>query len=251
MKRARRANTRPSFYNLPFSELIERDERLAQVRQSYARSTAKERRDAADWAYHASSASDLFNRALARMGQESPFPEDWPPGVEALAIDPTFAPALLTVGSMEYQLGRKDAARVLFHSLLTLAKDTPDLEEIIDKAGTCLLDEKDFREAHKLYEAACATFPKSTRLLGGLGYTLAKLGRHAEAVEIQRRALALDPDDSELLNDLGWTLTEHGQYHEAEQVLQKAVALAPPDYDLPRKNLVEMRRRKASSIPRP
>ncbi len=250
MKRICRAKARPDFRDLPFSQVIERDERLIQLRQSYAGYTAKKRREAADWAYHASSANELFNRALARAGQKSPFSEDWPPGIEALAIDPTFAPALLTVGSMEYQLGRKDEARMLFQSLLKLAKDTPDLEEIIDKAGTFLLDEEDFDEAYDLYGRACAAVPESTRLLGALGYTLAKLKRHAEAVAIQRRAVALNPDNPELLNDLGWALTENGHYEEAEQVLQQAVALAPPDYDRPRNNLEEVRRLKNASVRR-
>ena len=242
MKRARRAKTRLDFRDLPFSQLIERDEQLAQLRQSYVRYAAKERREAADWAYNASCANDMFNRALARAGQESPFSEDWPPGIAALAIDPTYAPALLTVGSMEYQLGREDEAKVLFQSLLKLAKDTSDLEEIIDKAATFLLDEKDFDEAHELYAAACAVFPESVLLLGGLAYSLAKLKRYDKSVAIQRRALALAPDNPELLNDLGWSLVENRQFEEAEQVLQRAAALALPDYDLPKNNLAEVRR---------
>jgi Flp pilus assembly protein TadD len=135
--------------------------------------------------------------------------------------------------------------------LLKLAKDTPDLEEIIDKAGTFLLDADDFGGAHELYAAACAAFPASTRLLGGLGYSLAKLGRRVEAVTIQRRALALAPDNPELLNDLRWALAENGEFEEAEQVLRQAVALAPPDYDRPRNNLEEVRRLKNSAIQRP
>jgi hypothetical protein len=110
MKRAKSAKRKPTFHELPFSQLIKRDVPLAQLRQSYAGYAAKARREAADWAYHASSASDLFDRALARTGQAPPVADDWPPGIEALAIDPTFAPALLTVGSIEYQLGRKHEA---------------------------------------------------------------------------------------------------------------------------------------------
>ncbi|MBI2925073.1 MAG: tetratricopeptide repeat protein [Verrucomicrobia bacterium] len=241
---------RPDFRDLPFAQLIEQDERLAELRQAYTRRTAEERRKAADWAYHASSANDLFNRALASGGRKSPFPQDWPPGIEALAIDPTFAPALLTVGSLEHQLGRKDEARVMFLTLLKLAKDTPDLEVIIDKAGAFLLEADDFDEARQLYEAACAAFPVSTRLLGGLGYSLAKLGRREEAVAIQRRALALDRDNPDLLNDLGWALTENSQYEEAERVLQRAVTLAPAEDDWPRNNLEEVRRLKKSASPR-
>ena len=41
---------------------------------------------------------------------------------------------MLTVGSMEYQLGRREEATRLFHGLLKLPIDTPELEVIVDKA---------------------------------------------------------------------------------------------------------------------
>jgi tetratricopeptide (TPR) repeat protein len=241
-----KGKTRPDFRDLPFSQLVQRDERLAEIHRAYASRTAKERRDAADWAYHASSATDIFNRSLARLSQESPFAEGWPTGIEALAIDPTFAPALLTVGSVECQLGRKSETLALFETLLRLPEDTPDLEEILDRAGTCLIEEAHFEAARSFLEGACAMFPKSTLLLGGLSYSLAKLGRHDQTAAILRRAVAVDPDNPELLNDLGWALAENGQYGEAERLLQQAVDLAPPEYDRPQNNLEEVRRRKES-----
>ena len=57
------------------------------------------------------------------------------------------APAMLTVGSMEYQLGRRDDAIALFRGLLKLPTDTPELEVIIDKARDYLLSEKDYERA--------------------------------------------------------------------------------------------------------
>jgi tetratricopeptide (TPR) repeat protein len=236
-----------TFRDLPFSELIKRDQRLAELRREYAHRTAEERREAAEWAYHAATATHLFNQALALAGQESPFLEQWPDGIAALAIDPTYAPAMLTVGSMEYQLGRKDEATALFHNLMKLPTDTVDLEVIIDKAGDYLLDEKDFDRAAELYAAASANFPRSTALLGGLGYCLAELKQLEESVAVQRRALALDPDNYPLLNDLGWALTQSGQFDEAEALLQKAIDLSPPDYDLARNNLKQARRLKRSA----
>jgi Flp pilus assembly protein TadD len=226
----------PNLREMPFSKLIGRCASLAGMRRHYASRGREQRRAAAQWAYDASFADSMFNSALARTGQESPFHENWPPGVEALAIDPDFAPARLSVGSMEFQLGRREEAMTLFHSLLNLPGETPDLEEIIDKAGQFLLDEGAFEEARELYEAACAVFAASTSLLDGWAYSLAKLGRCQEAVSGQRRALALDPDNPALLNDLGWALTENGDFEEAEKALRKATALAPDD-DRARNNL--------------
>jgi tetratricopeptide (TPR) repeat protein len=227
-----------------FSELVQKDQRLAALRQLYAHKTAEERRAAADWAYHAACATGFFDRAMARLGEGPSSPPTWPPGVEALAIDPAFAPALLTVGSIEHQCGRQAEARVLFHALLKLPPAEPDLEAILDKAGEFWLDEGEFEEARDFYDQACRIFTKNTELLDGLGCSLAKLGRLDEAVAVQSQALALDPRNPHLLSDLGWALTENRQFEEAETVLKEAVRVAPADYSRPQANLAELRRRR-------
>ncbi len=235
----------PDFRNVPFRELVEQDERLAELRRHYARKSTKERRHAADWTYHESAASDMFGRALSRAGQDaSMFAEEMPPGFRALAIDSTFAPAILTVGSIEYQVGRKEEALALFRSLFELPKGTEDLETILDKAKSCLIDQDDYESARAHFEAACSVFPESTLLLDGWGYTLSKLNRLEESLEVHRRAVAVAPNDPEMLNDLGWTLGLMERYDEAEEVLGKAVDLTPPDYDRPWHSLQEVRRRK-------
>lgn len=249
MARKSRRRMLISFRELPFSELIKRDRRLAELRREYAQGTAEERRGAAEWAYDESIANHLFNRGLAMAGQESTVQEPWPEGITALAIDPRYAPAILTVGSMEYQLGRRDEATTLFRGLLDLPSDTPDLEVIIDKAGEYLLAEKDFERAAGLYAAASTVFPANTAFLVGLGYCLGKLKRLSESVAVHRRALALDPNNRRLLNDLGWALTESGQFDEAEALLEKATDLAPPGDDLARNNLEDARRRKRGARP--
>lgn len=249
MERKRRQQKTISFGELPFSELIKRDRRLAELRQEYADGTAEERREAAEWAYDESIADRLFNQAIIAVGQESLIQESWPDGIAALAIDPTYAPAMLTVGSMEYQLGRRDEATNLFHGLTKLPTDTPEIEVIVDKAGDYLLSEKDFGRAADLYTAASIKFPANTAFLNGLAYCFGKLKRLDESVAVHRRALALDPDNYHLLNDLGWSLTESGQFEEAEAVLQKAVDLAPPGDDLAQNNLEDVRRRKRSTHP--
>jgi tetratricopeptide (TPR) repeat protein len=238
-----------SFRELPFSELIKRDQQLADLRREYAQCTVEERRVAAEWAYDESIATHLFNQGLVLAGQKSSFQESWPEGIAALAIDPTYAPAMLTVGSMEYQLGRREEAAALFYGLLKLPTDTPELEVIIDKAGDYLLSEKDYDRAAGLYTAAAALFPASTAIPGGLGYCLGKLKRMDESVAVHRRALALDPNNYVLLNDLGWALTESGQFAEAEALLEKAMDLAPPGDDLARNNLENARRRKRLAYP--
>ena len=67
-------------------------------------------------------ATEIFNDAIALAGQEELGTPSWPSGVVALAIDPLYAPALLTVGSIEYQLGRVEEPMKLFMTLVTLPK---------------------------------------------------------------------------------------------------------------------------------
>jgi tetratricopeptide (TPR) repeat protein len=142
-----------------FRECVEKDEYLAGLRAEYAHKSAEERRMAADWEYHSAIAGSMFNDALARVGQAELGVAYWPDGVLALAIDPLFAPAILTVGSVEYQLGRQEEAMELFLTLTTLPADETDLPTIIDKAGNFLLDAEDYGHARDLYAAAEKAFP--------------------------------------------------------------------------------------------
>ena len=225
----------------PFKECVTGDPDLAATRAEYARKSAEDRRKAADWEYHSAIAGGMFSAALAGIGQEPLGEDGWPEGVLALAIDPLFAPAILTVGSIEYQFGRVDEAMELFMTLTTLPADEPDLPVIIDKAGDFLLDEEDHEHAQALYAAAEGAFPDVAIYPVGLGYCLGKLGLYEEALEKARRADELEPDDCRHLNDLGWALFEAGYGAEAEEVLVRAAALSPEDYEFPRNNLETVR----------
>jgi len=60
----------------------------------------------------------------------------------SLSCKPDYAPALMSVGSADYQMGRRAKGRKLFLSLLSLPKNTPDIVTCIavpgcDAPGTC------------------------------------------------------------------------------------------------------------------
>jgi len=222
---------------VPFSVLVKDDSDLADFRRDYASRPARERRMAADWEYHSQMATELFNDTIALAGQEGLGKSSWPAGVVALAIDPLYAPAILTVGSIEYQLGRAEEAMELFMTLATLPKDEEDLTIIIDKAGDFLIDQDDYRNALTLYSAAEKAYPHEAVYPIGSGYCLERLGRYEESVRKHRCADALEPDNYEILNDLGYALLEAGEFDEAEEVFQRSLALAPPGYEFPRNNL--------------
>ena len=230
-----------TFEHHSFNECVRRDPDLGALRAEYARKSAEERRMAADWEYHSAITGRMFNDALANAGQPVLGKSYWPEGVLALAIDPLFAPAILTVGSIEYQLGREDEAMELFMTLITLSPDEPDLPVIIDKAGDFLLDEEDYKHARELYAAAENRFPGVALYAVGLGYCLGKLGLYEEALAKAQRADELEPDNYLHLNDLGWAFYEAGYLDRAEEALKKSIALSPEDYEFARNNLKTVR----------
>lgn len=233
-----------TFSKMPFSLLIQKAEDLAELRRKFASKPAQERQFAADWEYNAAVAAKLFNQAIGFDENDDTSP--WPGAVIALAIDPQYAPALLTVASYEYLYGRINEAMTLFLTLPTLPAETEDLAEIIDKAGDFLLDQEDYENARSLYSAAVCQFPKVALYHNGLSYCLAQLGRLDEAIEHDKRAVNLDPDNYKYLSDLGWSLLEAERFEEAQTILERAVTLSPPEYELARGNLEELHSRRKS-----
>ena len=232
------------FQELPFSILVNRDKDLSGIRREYASRSKSERRAAADWEYHSEIAGGIFNDTMAMAGKEGFRRSYWPSGIVSLAIDPEYAPAILTVGSIEYQLGRIEEAMSLFLRLTELPEDEDDLSTIIDKAGDFLIDNEDIENALVLFTASEKAYPNNSLYSIGSGYCLGKLGDYESSIEKHRRAVALEPNDYRHLNDLGFTLLEAGEYKEAEQILKKSISLAPSDYEVPRNNLDELRNRK-------
>ncbi len=229
-----------SFKDHSFSELMKISEPLRKLREDYASHSAEERRMAADYEYHAASANQLFYDSIGQPLEKNPIPGE----VVALAIDPDYAPAILTVGSMEYIQGRVDDAIALLLSLTKVPKGTEDLFVIIDKAGDFLIDRSDFDNALALYMAGIREFREEPRFYSGASYCLGKLGKVDDSVVMARKAVELVPDNHEYLNDLGFSLVLAGQFNEAETVLQNAISLSPPDYKMARNNLEFLKERK-------
>lgn len=232
-----------------FAELLSRDPELSALRAEYALKPPAERRAAAEWAYDESIANSLFGAAVARLeGQPAPAPR-WPPGFAALAIDPEFAPALLTVGCHEHGCGRQAEGMRLLLQLTQLSPDTTDWIEIIDKAGQSLMDAGDAAGTCRLYEAALKARPGEQEFIIGLGWALCRAGKQNEALPWLERAVANDPNNSSVLSDYGWGLTELGRFDEAQKALEKAVQLAPVAYNLPANNLKRLRQLRKKAQP--
>jgi tetratricopeptide (TPR) repeat protein len=159
----------------------------------------------------------------------------------ALEAMPTYA---LSMGSVLYQAGRIAEGRELFQSLLSLPKNTTDIRQIIDEAGTFLTRFGAYDDGMALYRAAVKRYPDVPALFQGLGYCASNAGLHEEAVSANQRALELEPDNQKLVNDLGWTLLQAGRLPQARETLERAVSMDPSD-ELAKENLRFCRRQVA------
>jgi len=225
-----------------FEKLLIEDQDLSALRTEYARRPLSERRAAAEWAYDEAIANSMFTAALARVDPDGDHQAGWPPGFAALAIDPEYSPALLSVGCYEYGTGRKRQGMDLLFQLTELSPRTPDWVEIVDKAGSFLVNFGAHDNACRVYQAALKVRPDQLEFIIGLGWVLCRVGQQAEALPWLKKAVAKAPDESSVFNDYGWALAELGRFDEAEPALEKAVQLAPPGDELPLNNLARMRR---------
>jgi len=175
-------------------------------------------------------AESIFRQALGDMEASIAAAE------QSLEIKPDYPPAVLTMGSIEYQRGNEAEGARLFGTLPSLPDDAGDLWEVIDKAGDFLIHEKRYAEGLALFESAVARFPERAVLYQGLGCCAGHEGLFDKALDASRRALDLEPANQKFTNDLGWTLFQAGQLQEAEEVLLRAVALDRSD-ELARENL--------------
>jgi tetratricopeptide (TPR) repeat protein len=153
---------------------------------------------------------------------------------QSLELVPTYAPAILALGSIDYQLDDPEQGRRRLFSLLDLADherhaEAPDLAEILDHAGDFLISRSDYRDGFELYQRAVAHFPDAAALHQGLCLCAGHQGHHEVALAAAEAALALEPDNQELVNDMGWTLYERGEPDRALPFLQRAVELDPQD----------------------
>ena len=154
----------------------------------------------------------------------------------AFEIKPDYPPAVLTMGSIEYQRGRQSEGKRLFLSLLSLSDDACDVSAVIDEAGSFLIQTKKYADGLDLFRGAVERFTDRANLYQGLGCCAAHEGFFDEAVAAYEKGLALEPKRQDLVNDLGWSLYESGRLEMAKEVLLRAVSMDPSD-ELARENL--------------
>ena len=145
----------------------------------------------------------------------------------SLYFMPGYAPAILSMGSVEYQRGRRAKGKRLFLSLLALQWDTADLCKIIDEAGDFLIQMENYADGLELYREAARAFPDVAVFHQGIGYCADKEGLMDEALAASQRAVELQPENAAYVSDLGWTLVRAERYPEAEEMFHRALGIDP------------------------
>ena len=146
---------------------------------------------------------------------------------QALSFRPDYAPAILSMGSVEYQRGRKRHGKRLFLSLLSLPKDTTDLCQIIDEAGSFLIGMENCADGLDLFRGAAREFPNVAAFHQGIGCCAGNKGLLDEALAASQRAIELEPENATHVCDLGWTLLLAERYQEADAMFRRAIAMDP------------------------
>ena len=163
---------------------------------------------------------------------------------QALSAKPDYAPAILSMGSVEYQRGNKYDGRRLFFSLLSLPKDATELCQIIDEAGGFLIGLKNYVDGLELFRAAAQAFPHIAAFHQGIACCAGHEGLQDEALAASQRAVELEPENAVYVSDLGWTLLVAERYKDAEAMFCEAIAMDPSN-ERAQANLVYCRQKMA------
>jgi tetratricopeptide (TPR) repeat protein len=159
----------------------------------------------------------------------------------ALEIDPEYAPAIMTLGTVEYQRQQFDRGKELFHSLLSLPPSSADggesdLADIIEEAGDFLIQSGYYGDGLELFRSAVDRFPDRSTYYLGVSCCASHVEMFAESLAAAEKAYELDPENQACVNDLGRSLFDMDRLDEAFQYLSKAVDMDPTD-EMARDNL--------------
>jgi TolB-like protein/Flp pilus assembly protein TadD len=154
--------------------------------------------------------------------------------LRAIELDPDFAVAwaALSIDYAEQHWTSPEPTREAERSLAALRKAealAPDSEDTLIAAGYYhYWVHKDYAPAIAAFDAALVENPASALALRGRAYTLRRMGRIDEAVEMFQRALALDPLHAQMRVDMSFALMHSDRLGEALANVRQANAIGEP-----------------------
>lgn len=168
-------------------------------------------------------------RALAYRAQGN-----WTAGAgelwQALKQRPDYAPALLTLGEMYQELGRRDAAIEEYQAAVAAHPEYGAAQLCLAEA--LLKRDGDLEAARPHYLRAVESNPEDCKARFLFGRALLVWDEWASAAEHFRFILSRRPDDVDAARGLGEALADLGQYAEAVTYLEQAAAAMPTNVRL-------------------
>lgn len=143
---------------------------------------------------------------------------------KVLALDPEFAGAHNTRGSILKGLGRFGEAEKAFRQALARRVD---YAEAWANLGATLVELRRYADAEKACRRALAQRPDYPRAQVNLGVALRHLGRWREAADWHHKALTLAPDMPDAWSELGLCRTALGDAAGGVQAQEKALVVDP------------------------
>jgi adenylate cyclase len=174
-------------------------------------------------------AYDLYLRARALQIQhaQSGFDESIGPLEEAIAKDPSFAPAYAGLAmayafrSGQFRQDIPDEVRKLRAAAEQAIRLDPLLAEAHDALGMLYARDARWVESERSFRHAIELDPGSSASHSEFAYLLRSLGRTPEALQEMNIAEKNDPLSPQVLNNLGWLLISAGRYDEAARACNK------------------------------
>ncbi len=149
----------------------------------------------------------------------------------ALAIDPSFAPAVVSLADLKRNQGMEaDGERVL-RAVLHI---NPDAAVARHALGLSLVRQKRMQEAVVALDAAARIAPENARYSYAYGIALHDTGRRPEAIRVLTSALARHPFDREILYALATYEIAAGRRDQARNHARLLRELAPENTDYAR-----------------
>ncbi|AIY86602.1 MULTISPECIES: tetratricopeptide repeat protein [unclassified Thermotoga] len=137
---------------------------------------------------------------------------------KAYEVNKEFLLPLLKKGDLLLEEGRLEEAIEEYRRILE--KD-PNFVEVYERLGVIYNQLQRFKEAEKFFKKALE-IERKDHVEYNLSYTLIKLGKLFEALEILKRLYEKNPDDPMVANEYGLLLKTLGLYEEALEVFEDA-----------------------------
>ena len=132
--------------------------------------------------------------------------------------DPINGAAHRALGDLHYRLGEEDA-------FLRSYDSAPRTKELVLDKAQLLLGADRLEEAESSFQLAVSRYGDDKQALAGLGLSLMKMGRLAEAASILERTLRSYPDSADLYCNLSAALARLGDPEKGGAMAAKALAL--------------------------